>query len=94
MSQEQLSEKADISAKHLSTIERGLTFVSADLLEKFACLLEIPVFCLFVNEQEVFYNEKGVFYSDAELSKINMIVEKHLAGAIEEIKADIRRNQS
>ena len=34
LSQEQLSEIVDISVKHLSKIERGLTFVSADLLVK------------------------------------------------------------
>jgi len=33
LSQKQLSEKANISVKHLSYIERGMNFVSADLLE-------------------------------------------------------------
>jgi hypothetical protein len=32
----------------LSAIERGLNFVSADLLEQLALSLEIPVFFLFV----------------------------------------------
>jgi transcriptional regulator with XRE-family HTH domain len=32
LSQEQLSEKVDISVKHLSSIERGSNFISSDLL--------------------------------------------------------------
>lgn len=87
LSQEQLSEKIDISIKHLSAIERGLTFVSADLLEKLSDSLEIPAFCLFVSEKEFFHNE-------AMLSTIDKIIEKHLLKTIEEIKSDIRQNKS
>jgi transcriptional regulator with XRE-family HTH domain len=83
LSQEQLSERLDISVKHLSSIERGLTFVSADLLEKLAVSIEIPVFCFFVNQKEFFYN-------DTMLNVIDRIIEKHLIKTIEEIKADIR----
>ena len=57
LSQEQLAEKSDISVKHLSSIERGLTFVSADLLEKLALSVEVPVFYFFVNKRDFFYNE-------------------------------------
>jgi len=92
MSQEQLSEKVDISVKHLSSLERGLTFVSADLLEKLASSVGIPAFCFFVNEQEITYNEKDVFYSDTMLEAIDKIVEKHLVQAIKEIKSEIRQN--
>jgi transcriptional regulator with XRE-family HTH domain len=83
LSQEQLSEKADISVKHLSALERGLTFVSAELLEKLSESLETPVFYFFVKDKEIFYN-------DTMLSTIDRIVEKHLIKAIEEIKMDIR----
>jgi len=86
LSQEQLSEKVDISVKHLSSIERGLTFVSADLLQKLATSVEIPVFYFFVNESENFYN-------DAMLNTIDRIIEKQLIKAIEEIKSDIRKNK-
>ena len=48
LSQEQLSEKVDISVKHLSAIERGLTFVSAKLLEKLSESLKTPVFLFFI----------------------------------------------
>jgi transcriptional regulator with XRE-family HTH domain len=83
-SQEELSEKVDISVKHLSSIERGLTFVSADLLEKLAVSVEVPVFCFFMNEQEI-------FYTDTLLNTIDRIIEKNLIKAIEDIKSDIRQ---
>jgi transcriptional regulator with XRE-family HTH domain len=87
LSQEQLSEKVDISVKHLSSIERGLTFVSADLLGKLACSVEVPLFYFFVNKREIFYNE-------VMLNTIDKVVENRLINAIEEIKSDIRqRNQ-
>jgi transcriptional regulator with XRE-family HTH domain len=85
LSQEQLSEKVDISVKHLSSIERGLNFVSADLLEKLAVSVEVPAFYFFVNEKEVFCN-------DAMLNTIDRIIEKNLIQTIDEIKTDIRQN--
>jgi transcriptional regulator with XRE-family HTH domain len=87
LSQEQLSEKADISVKHLSAIERGLTFVSADLLERFSQALEIPVFYFFIKNHELFYNE-------AMIHALDRIVEKHLIKTIEAIKADMRQNNT
>ena len=92
LSQEQLAEKVDISVKHLSSIERGLTFVSADLLEKLAVSVEVPVFYFFVNEKEMFYKE--IFYKDAMLNVIDKIIEKHLTKAIKEIKSDLGQNNS
>jgi len=85
LSQEQLAEKTDISVKHLSSIERGLTFVSADLLEKLAFSIDVPVFYFFVNKREFFYN-------DVMLNTIDNIIEKKLNKTIEEIKSDIRQN--
>jgi len=85
LSQEQLSEKVGISVKHLSAIERGLTLVSADLLEKLATSVEIPVFFFFVDNEEFFYN-------DAMLDVIDRIIEKQLIKTIEEIKLDIRNS--
>jgi transcriptional regulator with XRE-family HTH domain len=84
LSQEQLSEEVDISVKHLSSIERGLTFVSADLLEKLACSVDVPVFYFFVNKREFFYN-------DVMLNTIDNIIENKLLRTIEEIKLDIRQ---
>jgi transcriptional regulator with XRE-family HTH domain len=86
LSQEQLSEKAGISVKHLSAIERGLTFVSAELLEKLSNSLEIPIFLLFIKDTEI-------FYSDFTLNTIDRIIEKRLVRAIEDIKLDIRQTK-
>jgi transcriptional regulator with XRE-family HTH domain len=87
LSQEQLSEKVDISIKHLSSIERGLTFVSSDLLEKLSFFMGVPVFSFFVNKNENIYDENI-------LNSIDRIVEEHLIKTIAEIKADLRkRNQ-
>ena len=78
------SEKVDISVMPLSKIERGLTFVSADLLEKLSVNLEIPVARLFCKENENIYD-------DDVLRKFDRITEKHLIRAMEGIKGDIRQ---
>jgi transcriptional regulator with XRE-family HTH domain len=85
LSQEQLSEIVDISPMHLSKIERGLTFVSADLLEKLSETLETPVARLFCREHEQ-------IYGDDVLKKFDRITEKHLIQAMEGIKGEIRQN--
>ena len=86
LSQEQLSEIVDISVKHLSSIERGLTFVSADLLEKLALSINIPIFCLFMDKKEILFN-------DSMLDTIETIIEKHFSKAMRDIKSDFRQNQ-
>jgi transcriptional regulator with XRE-family HTH domain len=85
LSQEQLSEILDISVKHLSAIERGLTFVSAELLEKLSICLDIPIFLFFVNNRK--------FLVDGTvLDTIDKIIEEHLIRVIEEIRLDIRQS--
>jgi transcriptional regulator with XRE-family HTH domain len=85
LSQEQLSEKVDISPMHLSKIERGLTFVSADLLEKLSESLETSAARLFCREHEQ-------IYGDDVLKEFDRITEKHLIRAMEGIKGEIRQN--
>ena len=69
---------------HLSKIERGLTFVSAELLEKLSTHLDVSVARLFCTE-----NEK--VYDDDVLKKFDRITEKNLIRAMEGIKGDIRQ---
>jgi transcriptional regulator with XRE-family HTH domain len=52
LSQEQLAEAADISVRHLSTMERGLAFVSSDLLGRLSQILDVPVAAFFCGEDE------------------------------------------
>ena len=85
LSQEQLSEKVDISVMHLSKIERGLTFVSAELLEKLSFHLEISVARLFCGDNEYLYD-------DDILERFDRITEQHLIKAMEGIKGVIRQN--
>jgi len=51
LSQGQLYKKVDISIKHFSAIERGLAFVSDDLLEKLPASLRSS-FLFFVNDEK------------------------------------------
>jgi transcriptional regulator with XRE-family HTH domain len=85
LSQEELAEKAGISVKHLSTIERGLAFVSADLLEKLSSSLQVPVSTLF-------YTTGDPFGNDRLLEKFDKIVKNELAHTLETIKTEIRRD--
>jgi len=53
LSQEQLAEKLEITPKHLSTIETGATFVSAELLEKFTRQLCVSASTLFYSVDDI-----------------------------------------
>lgn len=83
LSQEQLSEKAGITPKHLSTIETGLVFVSADLLEKLTRILEIPASTLF-------YDKEGESLDDTFFGSADRLVETELAKAACSIKDQLR----
>jgi transcriptional regulator with XRE-family HTH domain len=56
LSQEQLSEKVDITVKHLSEIERGIVFASSSLIEKLAENLNIPIFAFFLTDNSIYYD--------------------------------------
>jgi transcriptional regulator with XRE-family HTH domain len=47
LSQEELAVKIAISPKHLSKIERGIAFVSAPLLDRIICALDVSPYALF-----------------------------------------------
>lgn len=71
LSQEQLSERLDISVKHLSTMETGKVFASAELIEKIAIVLDVSISSLFYTP-----DEKSM--DDSDLAKIDKIIEEEV----------------
>jgi putative transcriptional regulator len=86
LSQEQLAEVVDITPKHLSTIETGSTFVSAELLERLTAALRISASALF-------YNEKDISDDDSLWNKIDQVIDKELLKTSDRIKIQIRRSE-
>lgn len=87
LSQEQLSERLAITPKHLSSIETGSAFVSADLLEKLTQILEVSAADLF------YCGEKTA--KDASLfNLVSHIVEKELTKTVESIKIELKQIQN
>jgi transcriptional regulator with XRE-family HTH domain len=89
LSQNKLSEQVGVSEKHLSAIERGLSFVTADFLEKVSTVLNVPVFVFFIQDKEFIYNDTLL---ESMTDGIDRIVEKHLINSIKGIQADVRRH--
>ncbi|GHV80191.1 hypothetical protein AGMMS49944_19820 [Spirochaetia bacterium] len=87
LSQECLSEKLDITPKHLSTLETGAGFVSAELLEKITKILRVSASALFYTPEE-----KSA--DDGFLTLVDHIIEKELAKTVETIKLEIRHREA
>ncbi|GHV89382.1 hypothetical protein AGMMS50267_17420 [Spirochaetia bacterium] len=86
LSQEELSEKLDITPKHLSTLETGATFVSAKLLEKLTKILDVSASALF-------YTPEEKSSDDGFLTIIDHIIEKELEKTVKTIKIEIRHTE-
>lgn len=84
LSQEQLSEKLDISVKHLSTMETGKVFASAELIEKISKELNVSISALFYTPDEKSFDE-------TDLAKINIILEEETAKALSFVKERIKK---
>ncbi|MCL2244309.1 MAG: helix-turn-helix domain-containing protein [Treponema sp.] len=83
LSQEQLSEKLGITPKHLSTIETGAAFVSAELLEKLTRELRVSASTLFYSVQEISND-------DSLIGMIDRIIDKECEKTSNTIKMQIR----
>ena len=83
LTQEQLAEKLGITPKHLSTIETGANFVSAELLEKFTQQL-------FVSASALFYSIEEVTTDDSVFSKIDRVIDNECKKISGTIKTQIR----
>jgi len=83
LSQEELSELVDITPKHLSMIETGSAFVSADLLDRLTKNLGVSAAALF-------YAVDDAALDDSSLGVIDRIIDRELAKATEAIKVQLR----
>jgi transcriptional regulator with XRE-family HTH domain len=83
LSQEQLAEMVKITPKHLSTIETGTAFVSAELLERITATLHVSASALFYTVTENMTDE-SLF------GRIDEIIEKELLKTSESIRIQIR----
>jgi transcriptional regulator with XRE-family HTH domain len=87
LSQEQLAEELGITSKHLSTIETGTTFVSAELLEKLTEKLNVSASALFYSVEE-----KSI--DNSFLNKVDQIIEKEFLKTAIAIKLELRRSEN
>ena len=79
LSQEELAEKLEISVKHLSNIETGKVFASAELIETIALVLNVSVASLF-------YSPEEKSFDDSDISKIENIIEEETKKSVLAIK--------
>ncbi len=83
-SQEQLAEKLNISVKHLSTLETGKVFASAELIEKFSDILEVSV-------SSLFYTPTEKSFGESDMSKISSILDEEFNKSLVSIKERIKK---
>jgi len=82
-SQQELSEKTGITAKHLSAIETGASFVSAELLEQLTVVLGAPAAAFFHAPDEASLVSL--------LDLVDTVIEEELSRCREIIRLKIRR---
>ncbi|MCL2213597.1 MAG: helix-turn-helix domain-containing protein [Treponema sp.] len=82
LSQEQLSENVEITVKHLSEIERGIVFASANLMDKLAENLDIPIFAFFLSDN-------SIYYDNIMLNRIEKEIIQNIEQAMNNIKKGI-----
>jgi len=82
LSQEQLAEKLEISIKHLSNMETGKVFASAELIETIAIVLDVSIASLF-------YNEKEKSFDESDFRRVEQIIEEESEKSLLQIKRRI-----
>ena len=88
MSQECLAEMLGITTKHLSAIENGSSFVSAELLEKLSQSLSVSPSSLFWSSEE---GSGGSAFLDKVDSIVSQEIFQALSAAVTQIKIKIRQ---
>ena len=84
LSQEELAEKLEISVKHLSNIETGKVFASAELIETIALVFKVSVASLF-------YSSEEKSFDDSDISKIENIIEEETQRSVLAIKERLHK---
>ncbi|GAB7140409.1 hypothetical protein RsTz2092_03570 [Deferribacterales bacterium RsTz2092] len=87
LSQEELAERIDVTPQHLSHIECGHVFMSAELLEKITRTLGVSASAMFYSTMEKSADTNI-------LSVVDQIIERELANAANIIKLQIRQKQA
>ena len=75
LSQEQLAEKANLSANYIGRIERGDKWVSPDVLDRLSRVLRVQVVEFFKFEDPKRATEINAF--ESEMSQINRVLKGH-----------------
>lgn len=83
LTQEQLSEKLNITPQHLSRIENGKSFVTAELLDSLCIIFNVSPATFFYTAQE-FSGDDSLF------ARIDSIIDEELDKLGKEIKEKIR----
>lgn len=83
LTQDELSEKLGITPKHLSRIENGKSFVTAELLDTLCLIFDISPACFF-------YTSKEFSGDDSLYAKIDSIIDSELTKFSSNLKSLIR----
>ena len=83
ITQEELAEKIGITPQHLSLIETGATFVSAELIENVSSALNVSISSLFFSQEEITGSESFI-------SEIENIIHEELESVETVIRTRIR----
>jgi len=81
--QEKLSEILEINPKHLSSIESGKKFVSAELLERLSRVLKVSASSLFYSPDD--QND----FDDSAFGKIDRIIDNEVAAIKQRIRDEL-----
>lgn len=86
LTQEQLAEKAGISVRHLSDIERSDSFPSPEVIEQIAKQFKVPSYTLFLPEEEC---RDQVLFSQ----KYGNLLQEEVIKALERVTIRIKEGQ-
>ena len=87
LSQEELAEKAEVSAKHIGALETGVSFVSAPLLESLSQILDLPIYAFFLPQDALEKNQ--LVSKELLLSMDKMLLQ--FSNELKEFKKEVER---